>query len=54
MKTYLLPESLRNDLIAYLHARPYSEVAKGVQALEALQPAPEPVPAQSSTEAKKE
>jgi hypothetical protein len=43
MITYLLPESLRNELISYLMTRPCGEVMPGVLALQQLQPAPAPV-----------
>ncbi len=45
MKTYLLPEDLRNDLLAHLYQQPYGSVAKGVQRLEALPALPEVPPA---------
>lgn len=35
---YALPESLRAALLNYLSARPYAEVAGGVQSLLTLQP----------------
>jgi|694.fasta_scaffold130596_8 hypothetical protein len=43
---YLLPDSLRQALLAYLGGQPYAQVSQGVRALEALQPhVPEPAPA---------
>lgn len=54
MKTFLLPEDLRNDLLAYLMQRPYAEVDKGVARLQALSEAPPPPPAdQRTTDEKK-
>lgn len=41
MKSYVLPEDVRNGLLAYLVSRPYGEVANGVRALEALAELPE-------------
>ena len=41
-KHFLLPEDLRNDLIAYLGSRPYNEVAQGMAKLLALVEAPPP------------
>jgi len=35
-KLFLMPEDLRKDILGYLMSRPYAEVAKGVQRLEAL------------------
>lgn len=37
---YLLPDSIRQALIAYLSTKPYAEVAQGVAALQQLQPQP--------------
>lgn len=37
---YLLPDTIRQQLLAYLRERPYREVAGGVQAILALSPAP--------------
>ena len=42
---YLLPASIRDQLLAYLVSRPYAEVAGGVAAIQGLAPAPDPVPA---------
>ncbi|NDC55496.1 MAG: hypothetical protein EBZ69_01550 [Alphaproteobacteria bacterium] len=42
---YLLPASIRDQLLAYLVTRPYAEVAGGVAAIQGLAPAPDPVPA---------
>jgi len=41
---YLLPATIRDQLLAYLVSRPYAEVAGGVAAIQALQPAPEAAP----------
>lgn len=40
MKTYTLPEELRNGLLNYLTSRPWREVDEGVRALMALEPIP--------------
>jgi hypothetical protein len=40
MKTLLLPEDLRDRLIAYLMERPFKEVVTGIAQLQALQEAP--------------
>lgn len=37
---YVLPAELRAALLSYLMARPYADVAQGVQALESLAPLP--------------
>jgi hypothetical protein len=42
---YLLPASIRDQLLAYLVSRPYAEVAGGVVAIQGLAPAPDPVSA---------
>lgn len=39
MTTYLLPENVRDGLLAYLVTRPMQEVEAGVAALRNLQPA---------------
>jgi hypothetical protein len=41
---YLLPATVRDQLLAYLVSRPYAEVAGGVAAIQGLEPAPEPAP----------
>lgn len=41
MQNYLLPESIRRELIAYLMSRPMGEVEQAVNVLRRLQPAPE-------------
>jgi hypothetical protein len=41
---YLLPASIRDQLLAYLVSRPYAEVAGGVAAIQGLAPAPEAAP----------
>lgn len=51
MKTYLLPESLRNDLLAYLHEQPFKSVAAGVGRLMALEEAPIPASSTGSADA---
>jgi hypothetical protein len=45
---YLLPASIRDQLLAYLVSRPYAEVAGGVAAIQGLDPAPDPAPAAES------
>jgi len=42
MKTFLLPELVRDEVVRYLASRPYAEVAQGIQALQALKEAPKP------------
>jgi hypothetical protein len=45
-QVYLIPESLRQALLAYLGNQPYNQVSQGVHALQALQPyVPEAAPA---------
>lgn len=40
MKTYLLPETVRDAVLNYLVQRPYAEVAQGVAALQRLEEVP--------------
>lgn len=42
MKLFLLPEDLKNDLLAYLMEQPYKLVATGVARLQAVVEAPPP------------
>lgn len=37
MKIFLLPEDLRNGLVAYLSQQPFKDVSTGVQALLTLE-----------------
>ena len=38
----LMPEQFRDELLAYLANKPYREVAPAIQALQSLEPLPEP------------
>lgn len=45
----LIDSRLRDSIVSYLAGKPYVEVADGIQALRALEPASEPEP-ETSTE----
>jgi hypothetical protein len=53
MKTLLLPEDLRDRLLAYLMERPFKEVVAGVAQLQALQEAPSYLPPPTLPDEKK-
>ncbi len=48
MKQLLLPEKIRDELIAYMMTKPYAEVAQGIAILRALAEAPIQSPALQS------
>jgi len=44
MKTFIIEESLAQEILNYLASRPYIEVHEIIQKLRAIQPVPEPKP----------
>lgn len=43
-ETFIITKTVRDAILGYLMSRPYAEVAKGVEMLQKLPPAPVVVP----------
>lgn len=42
-ETFIITKTIRDAILGYLMSKPYAEVAKGVEMLQKLPPAPLPV-----------